>query len=135
MPKSSLSRFSASELHAEILHRQSLLPKLIAKRDDLNRQIAELQQIGAGSADEPAAPRMAAKRQPSRRGPNRVSLADALAAFAAGKPKVNVAEAVQGVLDAGYKSKSKNFRAVVNRLLLINMRFKKVGRGEFALKE
>jgi len=134
MPKSKLSFVPLAALQKEISRREKLLPRLIAQRDDLDRQIAELQRLTATASSEPASPKMAAKTKPSRRARNKLSLGDALAAFVAGKPKVSVAEAVQGVLDAGYKSKSKNFRAVVNRLLLIDKRFKKVGRGEFALK-
>ena len=45
-----------------------------------------------------------------------------------------VGEATEGVLAAGWKSKSKTFRSVVNNILLADKRFKKVGRGELTLK-
>ena len=41
---------------------------------------------------------------------------------------------MEGVLAAGYKTKAKAFRQVVNKTLLQDKRFKNVGRGEFALK-
>jgi hypothetical protein len=45
-----------------------------------------------------------------------------------------VGQAMEGVLAAGYKTKAKAFRQVVNKTLLQNKRFKNVGTGEFALK-
>ena len=51
-----------------------------------------------------------------------------------GKEKVTIGEAMEGVLSAGYKSMSKVFRQSVNKTLLADKRFKKVGRGDFTLK-
>jgi hypothetical protein len=42
---------------------------------------------------------------------------------------------MEGVLAAGYKTKSRDFRGVVNNMLLSDKRFKKVARGEFTLKQ
>ncbi len=44
---------------------------------------------------------------------------------------LTVPDAMQGVLDAGYKTKSKSFRDVVNTMLLTD---KRIGRGRFTLK-
>jgi hypothetical protein len=118
---------SIVDLRREIERRQKLLPKLIAQRDALNREIAELQ----GPAKPEAAPKKTRKR---RRAKNKVSLAGALAGFMKGKAKVTIGDAMEGVLSAGYKTKSRDFRHVVNKALLKDKRFKSVARGEFTLK-
>ena len=48
--------------------------------------------------------------------------------------KVSVAEAVSGVQAAGYRSKSKSFPKIVGRTLSRDKRFKRVGRGVYALR-
>jgi hypothetical protein len=107
---------------------------MIADRNALDREIAQLQDLAApaarGKPPQAAAPRRARRR----RAKNKISLVDALAQFLKGKAKVTVGGAMEGVLAAGYKSKSKDFRVVVNNTLLKDKRFKKVGRGEFRLK-
>lgn len=136
MPRSRLSAMSTTALWQEIERRQKLLPKLIAQRDALNREIAELQGSATPEARKAAkleaAPKKARRR---RRAKNKVGLADVLAACLKGKGKVTIPEAIAGVLAAGYKSKAANFRSVVNNMLLSDKRFKKVGRGEFTLKK
>jgi hypothetical protein len=134
MRKSKLSTIAISVLQQEILRRQKMLPNLIAQRDALNREIAELQGLAEPQAQRQAKPQAAPKKARRRLPKNKISLADALAQFAKGKAKVTIAQATEGVLSAGYKSKSKEFRAVVNQRLHDDKRFKSVGRGEFALK-
>ncbi|HUS91463.1 MAG TPA: hypothetical protein VM389_02065 [Phycisphaerae bacterium] len=135
MPRPKLTTMSIADLRREIERRQKLLPGLIAQRDALNREIAELQGLAAPEAREAARPEAAPRKTPKRRMPkNKVPLADALADFMKGKGKVAVGEAMEGVLAAGYKSNSKDFRSVVNNMLLTDKRFKSVARGVFALK-
>ena len=135
MPRSRLSAMTIADLRQEIERRQKLLPKLIAQRDALNREIAELQGLATPEARKAGKPEAAPKRPRRRhRAKNKVGLADALAVFMKGKKKVAIGEAMEGVLAAGYKSNARNFRSVVNNMLLTDKRFKKVGRGVFALK-
>ena len=134
MRRSKLSTIAITVLQQEIQRRQKMLPKLIAQRDALNREIAELQGLPEPDARKAAKPAVAPKRGRRRRAKNKIGLADALAQFAKGKAKVSVGQAMEGVLAAGYKTKSKAFRQVVNKTLLQDKRFKNVGRGEFALK-
>jgi hypothetical protein len=134
MRRSKLSTVSIAALQQEIQRRQKMLPKLIAQRDALNREIAELQGLAEADARKAAKPAAAPKKTRRRRAKNKIGLADALAQFAKGKAKVTVGQAMEGVLAAGYKTKSKAFRQVVNKTLLQDKRFKNVGRGEFALK-
>ena len=135
MPRSKLSTMSIADLRQEIGRRQKLLPKLIAQRDALSREITELQSLATPVARKAAKPEAAPKRTRRRqRAKNKVGLADALAGFLKGKAKVTIGEAMEGVLAAGYKTKSSDFRSVVNNMLLTDKRFKKVSRGEFRLK-
>ena len=106
---------------------------MIAQRDALNREIAELESVTWPPVQK-AKPGAASKKTRRHRAKNTISLADALVQFAKGKTKVTVGQAMEGVLSAGYKSKSKEFRKIVNKTLLEDKRFKKVGRGEFSLK-
>ena len=135
MPRSKLSTMSIADLRQEIERRQKLLPKLIAQRDALNREITELRGIATPEARKAAKPVAAPKKTRRRhRAKNKVGLADALAGFLKGKAKVTIGVAMEGVLAAGYKSNARDFRSVVNNTLLKDKRFKKVGRGEFTLK-
>ena len=135
MPRMKLSNLSIAQLKQELARRQKLLPKLIAQRDALNREITELQGLAAPEARRAVKPEAAPKKtRRRRRAKNKVGLTDALAAFMKGKTKVAIGEAIEGVLSAGYKTKSKDFRQVVNKTLLTDKRFKNVARGVFALK-
>ena len=133
MRRRKLSTMSITDLRQEIERRQKLLPRLIAHRDALDREIAALQGIDAPDARK-VTTAVPPKTRGRRRAKNKVGLADALAVFAKGKAKVTIGEAMEGVLAAGYKTKSASFRPVVNNMLLTDRRFKKVGRGEFTLK-
>ncbi|HOD83607.1 MAG TPA: hypothetical protein PKG77_19490 [Phycisphaerae bacterium] len=136
MPRQSITAVPLAVLQQEISRRKKLLPTLIAQRDALSREIAGLQGSAGPeirrAAKSEAAPKKARRR---RRAKNKVGLADLLAACLNGKGKVTIPDAIAGVLAAGYKSKAANFRSVVNNMLLSDKRFKKVGRGEFTLKE
>ena len=135
MPRSRLSAMTIADLWQEIERRQKLLPKLIAQRDALSREISELQGLAAPEAGKGAKPEAAPRKtRRRRRAKNKVGLADALAGFLKGKAKVTIGEALEGVLSAGYKTKSSNFRQVVNKTLLTDKRFKRVARGAFTLK-
>jgi hypothetical protein len=137
MPRSSLASVSLQQLQDEILRRQKLLPKLIAQRDALDRQIAELQGLEKASPDQgPAAgKRPAVKAKTGRRAKRaKISLVDALASALKGKDSLGVAEAAEAVTAAGYKSTSRAFRALVNQTLSKNKQFKSVARGRYRLK-
>ena len=134
MRPSRLSTVSLAVLQQEIQRRQKLLPKLVAQRDTLNEEIAELESVAQLVVHKQAKPQTASKKTRRGLGENKIGLADTLSQFMKGKTKVTIAEALDGVLAAGYKSGSKNFRGLVNHTLLKNKRFKNVGRGEFTLK-
>jgi len=135
MPRSKLSTMSIADLRQEIERRQKLLPKLIAQRDALSQEITELQSLATPEARKAAKPEAAPKKTRRRhRAKNKAGLAEVLATVLKGKAKVTIGEAMEGVLAAGYKSKSRDFRGVVNNMLLKDNRFKNVARGVFTLK-
>ena len=63
MPRSRLANVPLAALQAEIERRTKALGKLVAQRDALNRQIAELQAISEPQAPKPAAKRVKGKRK------------------------------------------------------------------------
>ena len=136
MAKVRLSKVSAEDLRKEIARRQRKLPALIAARDALNRQLAELEGLGNAKAAavrrKKAGRRRAARKvvKPAREGSLSSILAEALGA----KGKLTVAEATEAALAAGYKSKSRNFGNLVSMTLSKDKRFRRVRRGVYALK-
>ena len=52
----------------------------------------------------------------------------------AGKKATGVGEAMEAVLASGYQTKAKNFRFIVNQTLYKSEEFKKVARGQYALR-
>jgi hypothetical protein len=136
MAKVMLSNASVDDLKKEIQRRQAALPALIAQRDELSERIAELQALGqtapgsgAGKA-KPGRP-VGAK---DRRLRNELSLPRLLSQLLEAKPGQSVDELMRAALIAGYKSKSKSFKAIVRQTLYHDQRFKRVGKGKFALK-
>jgi hypothetical protein len=136
MRRPKLAKVTVEELKKEIARRQKGLAKLVAKREKLNCQIAELESLGIVA--KPAAKR---GRKPGRkrgrkagRAPQPGSLINLLVKALGAKGKLTIAEAVDAVLAAGYKSKSKSFKLIVNQALAKNKRFKRVSKGLYTLR-
>lgn len=149
-PSAPLHSVSISDLQAEIARRQRSASGLVKKRERLAAKVAELDRQLATFGIEPGAAPAAQRRAstparttgtgPGRRGPrgprakNSQSLVEALHKAMTGRT-LGVSEAAKAVLDAGYNTKSSNFRTVVNQTLLVNKdRFKKVERGRYTAK-
>jgi hypothetical protein len=136
MPESKLAGLSVEDLRKEIVRRQRALPALIAERDQLDRQIAELQALGAVKS--------AAQRGGKARGRRRMrkavpasrpgSLTSALVDALKNNDRLTVAQAVEAVRMGGYESRSKNFQRIVRMTLSKGKQFRRVGRGVYALK-
>ena len=136
MPKVKLAKVSVEDLKKEIGRRQRKLPALIAARDALNCQIAELEALGAAKP-KARRRRKAGRRKAARRVVRRAragSLSSTLAEALKAKGKWTVAEAAEAALAAGYKSKSKDFGNIVSMLLSKDKRFRRVRRGIYALR-
>jgi chromatin segregation and condensation protein Rec8/ScpA/Scc1 (kleisin family) len=136
MPRSSLAKVPTVTLKKELARRLEDLPRLKARRDELSKQIAELQ--GLTAAETPPQPTTARpagkKRRRARKAKNTVSLVDALAQAMEGKKSVSIAEAAEAVLASGYKSKSRDFPNLVGMTLSHDERFERVSRGCYRVK-
>ena len=101
-----MAKLSVEELKKEIVRRQRVLPKLIAKRDALDKKIAELQGLGELKAAPKRARKKLAKKRARKamRASRAGSLSSKLAEVLQGKGRMSIAEAMEAVLAAGYKS-------------------------------
>jgi hypothetical protein len=131
MGKATLGSVLLEDLKKELRRRQAALPALIARRDELNRKIAELEVLGH-LVHAPVAWKSALGR--TSRARNKLPLTQLLGKILEGKPGQSVNELTEAALSAGYKSKSKDFKALVTQALYHDKRFKRVARGKFALK-
>ena len=136
MPRAKLAKMSVEDLKKEILRRQRVLPKLIAKRDALDKKIAELQGLGELKAAPKRARKKLAKKRARKamRASRAGTLPSKLAEVLQGKARMSIAEVTEAVLAAGYKSKSKAFQKIVGMTLAQNKRFKRVRKGQYSLR-
>jgi len=148
--RNSLTSVSLGELEAELTRRTKKLPRLYQQRDkleadlaSLNEQISLLESVSGEETKPASKAKKASKKKTSKkttgkktrkRAKNEVPLADVLTKALEGKGAVGIGEAMDLAKQAGYKSKSKQFRNIVNQTLSKDPRFKKVGRGKYALK-
>jgi hypothetical protein len=133
MPRTAaVSNLSVADLERIIRSRHKALRKLERQRakwqkkvDDVDRKIAALggatgrrRRGGAGI-----------------RARNETSLSDAIAhVLAKSRGSIAVGDIMEGVLSAGYRSSSGNFRGIVNQALIKDKRFKSAGRGLYQMK-
>lgn len=133
-----LTRLTVSQLMAELDRRRTRLGRLLEQRADLESQLnavnAQIAQLGPiGSVDQQPRPHSRIGDGRGRRG-NKESLSALLHSLLRGKT-MSVVEMADAAKKTGYKSKSKNFRAVVSLALLKNRRmFKRLGRGQYTAK-
>jgi hypothetical protein len=136
MPRLSLARVPTGVLKKELSRRLEALPKLMAQRDELNCQIAELEAL-AGAEETPKPTKVPAPRRRGRRAKRAkspMSLARTLAEVIKTKDSMSIAEATKGVLATGYTSKSKDFPNLVSMTLANDKRFERVARGVYRLR-
>ena len=136
MPKAKLAKMAIAELKKEILRHTRVLPKLVAMRDALDKKIAELQSLGEPQAAPKRGRRKLTKRRVKRamRASRPGSLSSKLVEVFQGKKRLSIAEVIEAVLAAGYKTKAKNFSSMVSDFLAKDKRFRRVRRGVYALK-
>ncbi len=136
MPRPKLSNISTSVLQSEIKRRMAVLPRLIAQRDELDRQIADLQMLEVLSPAPAAGPVKGAGRKPGRRAgkatgkPLGQYVAEALAAAPQG---LGVKEIESAVRKAGYPTSAESIYNPIMKAVAKGG-FKKVGRGVYAAK-
>ncbi len=123
----SLLALSTSDIHRELRRRQRSLPMLMKRRAAAAAKLAAIDgQIDALSG---TSGRGAAASSRSGRAKNSMTLVEALSKVLSGK-QLTIAQAMDAVKAAGYKTDSKSFRISVNATLLkFKKKFKKVARG------
>jgi len=150
---SGLANISLSDLRAELTRRQRAARPLLQRRERLMQQLTDIDgQLAAHGIDlkdatSSPAPTMRPRVRSSgsksprkgggRRGPrgnNSANLVDSLQKVLTGK-QMAVKDVVEAVQSAGYKTKSANFRTIVNQALTARTDvFKKVSRGVYTAK-
>jgi len=137
MAKNALVNMTIAQLKAEIVRRQKGLSQLKKKRaglvKELDRITREIADATGSKARKKRAKKAPAKKK-VKRAKNKMSLVQVLVGVLKGKTGVPVDEALAGVLAAGYKSTSKEFKLIVNQTLSKNPKFRKVARGVYALR-
>lgn len=123
---SALDSLSLSDLKRLIHERKKGHADLRKQRNKLLKQLAKIEkQLGGESG----------RRGTGTRPRNSMPLAEAIAdALKGGKP-MKVPEIAQAVMDAGYKSSSPKFTAIVNQTLIKDKRFHATERGVYAMKK
>lgn len=124
-----LSRVSVADLHRELRHRERGVKALHRRRARVLAKIAALDGrivAAGGSLDGRAASAATVRIRPK----NSTNLIDALRAALKGKT-MGIAEAVEAVQKAGYRSSSPNFKTMVNAALIKKKHFKKMERGRY----
>jgi hypothetical protein len=128
-----LRSVDANVLQSELRRRQRRLPtlqrkraKLMAKVSAIDNEIALLGGATRGRVGRPPGP---GRTRPK----NESNLIDALAAVLKDKT-MGVAEAMEAVQKAGYRSSSPNFKAMVNGMLIKKKHFRRVERGRYTAK-
>lgn len=141
--RKSLRGITTEQLHRELEKRRSMLGDLARERDELAARLEmidrELSSLGGAPARDGARGR--GKRRgpkPGRRGGrrrprNEGNLVEALSGVLKGKT-MSVTEAAAAVVEAGYRTSSKNFRTIVNQAL-IKGPFKKIDRGQYTARD
>ena len=139
MPRS-LARISSAQLQAELRRRERATGTLLRRRGKLQAQVdaldAQIAQLGGsvnGEARRGPGRRTRGGTGRRRRAKNGMTLTEALAK-ALGRRSMSVTEAAAAVRKAGYRTNSKSFRTQVNIALIKSGKFKRVGRGEYAVK-
>lgn len=134
--RTGLGRFSLAELRAGLALRERRLERLRARSEQLRERAAGLDEEIAAAEGKlaPARTPDARRNRGSGRPRSKTNLADALRKLLTNKT-MSVSDAVAAVRKAGYKTKSTNFRAIVNHALLGNRKlFKRVARGQYTAR-
>jgi len=155
---SAIARLSTADLRLELERRRGMLQELVAQRDALSAELQELEAAFGASFSSDNVRRPVGRPRGStggwrrrgrppgsgggagrggRRGPrarNSTNLVDALRGVLAGTT-MSVSDIADAVQKAGYRTKSGNFRVIVNQALLANPKiFRKIARGQYTVR-
>ena len=125
-----LKTLTTADLEAELKRRKRGDAKLEKRRAKLLAELEiverELAFLGGKSTR-----RGRVARSPRTRARNEVSLPDAIAMAMEVRAVVSPKEAAELVLKNGFKTTSKNFGMMVSNALSKDVRFKRIGRGQY----
>ena len=148
MAKRALSNVTTAELQRELERRESQVDALLAERAEFQAMVDEIDaelrglNVAAPGKKKRGRPRGSgkkSKKKTARKGGgkrprNEMSLVEALQTVLRGK-ELPLAEIIDAVHKAGYKSSSPNFKTIVNQALGTNKKaFKRVSRGVYTAK-
>ncbi len=135
------SRFSISQLEELLDARRSQIAVLEGQKGDLQKQIGAIDRsirlLGGHVRGRRGRGRGAAKvhRRGRRRAKNAKSLSEMIVDVLTGSGAQSVSDIAVAVQAAGYKSKSSQFRNIVNQALIKDKRFTSSKRGMYLLKK
>ena len=151
---SALARLATSDLRRELERRQSMAHELVRQRDALTAELQELEVAFGPSAINGflAAPAMQRRGRPATSALGRLAAMHGPAMTATGRPRnpnslvetlrkalagttMSVSDVAQAVQRGGYKTKSGNFRVIVNQALTNHPKvFRKIARGQYTAR-
>jgi hypothetical protein len=133
-----LKSLSTAELQKELERRQKNAHKLLARREKLLAELAEVEKelsffgvIEGGANAKGSSSRSADAGTGRRRAKNAMTLPDAICSAMEIRAVVSPKEASELVRANGFKTTSKNFNMMVSNALAKDERFKRVGRGQY----
>jgi hypothetical protein len=135
------SHFSVSQLEELLAERRTQIGVLEEQKDELRSQIGEIDrairllggQVSGGRG--PGRPAAKVQRVGRGRAKNAKSLSEMIVEVLAGSGAKSVSDIASAVQAAGYKSKSSQFRNIVNQALIKDKRFTSPERGMYLLKK
>lgn len=123
---SALDSLSVADLKRLIHEKKKGHSDLRKQRTKLLKQLAKIDKQLGGEGG---------RRGAGSRPRNSMPLADAIAEVLKGGKPMKVPEIAAAVMDAGYKSSSPKFTAIVNQTLIKDKRFHATERGVYAAKK
>lgn len=128
------SELSLSQLEQMLSDRRSQISDLERDKTKLQKQLDGIDQKIKHLGGSPSGKRHSAFNGAGRP-KNEKNLADCIQVALAGSAAKSVGDVVDSVLAAGYQTKAKNFRNIVNQVLIKDKRFMSPARGTYQLKK
>jgi hypothetical protein len=126
-----LHAHSTVELQAELKRRERNAKRLVAKRNGLLMQVAEIDAELAALGKSIPRQLVQGVRPVRHRARNDISLPDAIAAAMEIRARATPKEAAELVRGNGYKTTSKSFNMMVSNAMAKDQRFKRISRGQY----
>jgi hypothetical protein len=131
--RKSLKTLSIDDMLSEIKRRNRLIAKLNKKRSILLVKVAEVEEqirVNGGEIKRVGLRAAGIGKRPR----NAQSLPDAMADVMNKEKPMSVAQIEEAVTKKGYRSTSSTFKTIIFQALAKDKRFKKVSRGQYALR-